>query len=92
MISVRDFTDSDWDAFAGCNSNYPKIGEMNIDKLEAIVVLDDNHINIYSEISDRVSVNFFKEFDFATLAVIWLETANTTMSVTELLADGFELM
>jgi len=55
MITLRKFEESDWDAYSGCDSENPQIGDMEIaihngdhKVLEAEVILDGNVVEIYA--------------------------------------------
>jgi hypothetical protein len=41
-VELRDFTQGDWQAFAGCESRNPKIGELD----NLIVIVDGNDIQV----------------------------------------------
>jgi len=49
QTNMRNFTKGDWEAFAGCDSETPMIGETNINGEDVVVIADGSRLGFYNE-------------------------------------------
>ena len=60
MVKLKEFTESDWDGFSGCEAKKPLIGDVNLlvddekgeRKIEGVVIVDKDDIIMYFETFD----------------------------------------
>ncbi len=99
-MNMRPFNKSDWDCFAGCESETPYIGECSIEIIDehpwqAVIIRDGCTVVFYSEgETDRghdESVEIKKEFSREETAVYWTIECPENVSLFTLLGHGFEI-
>ena len=84
-MKVKDFTQVDWDAFAGCESENPKIGNFKITEIdlqdsykqvtaEGVLILDGDRVQIHMMLNDESEEEFTldKEFENPAVAQIFV--------------------
>jgi len=60
QTKMRNFTEDDWRAWSGCNSETPMIGEIKIEDEEVAVILDGNQLDFYDEDGNFVTFELSK--------------------------------
>jgi len=60
-VTLRPFTESDWDAFSGCHTEEPLIGEFN----DVTVVVDGDTVEFMDDELNVVDFVLFRAFTFS---------------------------
>lgn len=99
-MKLTNFSEADWDAYSGCESDEPLIGEFRVSHLlyekvlewDATLILDNESIHVYS-ISDEIEieVGFVKVFESSSDAHSFASRLEDC-SATYLLCHGFKVI
>lgn len=80
MLELRSFTESDWDAFAGCETESPSIADYTVTNIgdhghtgPGVIILDGNIIQIHVIINDEneTEITYHKEFENENVAYVF---------------------
>ena len=66
MIELREFTESDWYAWAGAESDKPLIAERDFDDAHVAMIVDDAHVQIIYMDTQGFSDGRYVNIDFPT--------------------------
>ena len=98
-IAMKKFTESDWDAYYGCDSDEPKVGYMLLKnpaanvEWESEVIQDGKVVQIITLDENRTSnqeIWFHRKFKNKDLAIQWLQDSDAERTVRDLINNGFE--
>ena len=91
-MEMKQFTEGDWNAFAGCESDNPTIGDFTVTEIpnqiedvvtaEGVIILDGKNVQMYlitkDEFEDELTfLRDFKNGEIATIFVNGLKSSYT---------------
>jgi len=94
MITLKEFSETDWDAFSGCESNNPLIGDVTLTTgngkdFEGCIIVDEDDTQIYILGEDDVDITYILKVPYKTAKFI-VERMSEGFDSDYLLSIGFE--
>lgn len=100
-MNLNPFTESDWDAFAGCDSKHPFISEEDFIMYGeedftyiGLIIVDGKTVQVHGSLDDddEKEILLHKDFESTAEAATYVMKLENESNVDDLLSDGFKIL
>jgi hypothetical protein len=100
-MNLNPFNESDWDAFAGCDSKFPFISEEDFIMYGeedftyiGLIIVDNKTVQVHGSLDDddEKEILLHKDFESTAEAVTYVMKLENESNVDDLISDGFKVL